>query len=437
MKKLLIVSPHFCPVNAPDMQRARLALPHLRALGWETTVLALAPETIERPVLDPLLEQTYPADIRVVRARGLPPGLARALGFGGLWLRAGRALRRAGDALLARERFDLVFFTTTQFDFLRLGPRWLVRHGVPCVLDYQDPWVNDYYARTGAPPPGGRLRYALARRRALRDEPRALRTAAGVVAVSPAYVGDLARRYPWFDPARAAVLPFGASAGDFEVARARVPPRPLVPFGDGNVHLVSTGRAGADLAPALRLLFAAFARFRKNHPAAAARFRFHFIGTSYAPPTLARDSVAPLAREAGLDDQVNEHRARVPYFEALHYLSRADCILAVGSDDPAYTASKLAPCLLAARPVLSLFHHLGPAQPLARAALGANAFAFGAQAPASDAALVASLAAWFGTDPRTRPAPDAASLRDHTAEDSTRRLAEFFARVVTPTGFPA
>ena len=96
-RKVLIVSPHFAPVNAPDMQRARLALPYLRECGWEPVVLTVAPETIEGAVIDPLLEGTYPSDIRIVRVRGITPKLTRWTGTGNLWLRCGRQLRKAGE----------------------------------------------------------------------------------------------------------------------------------------------------------------------------------------------------------------------------------------------------------------------------------------------------------------------------------------------------
>ena len=108
MKKVLIVSPHFPPINAPDMQRVRLALPYLRVNGWEPTVLAVAPDCIEGGVRDPLLEQTYPADVQVIRVKGLSPRATRWAGFGNLWFRCGGELRRRRE-LLAAERFDLVF----------------------------------------------------------------------------------------------------------------------------------------------------------------------------------------------------------------------------------------------------------------------------------------------------------------------------------------
>ncbi len=73
MKRVLLVSPHFPPVNAPDMQRVRLALPHLRGLGWEPTVLAVEPGLVEGGGREPRLEATYPADIRVIRSGGVSP----------------------------------------------------------------------------------------------------------------------------------------------------------------------------------------------------------------------------------------------------------------------------------------------------------------------------------------------------------------------------
>ena len=66
LRRVLIISPHFPPVNAPDMQRARLALPFLRETGWEPVVLCLDPTMVEGAVIDPLLERTYPRDIRIV-----------------------------------------------------------------------------------------------------------------------------------------------------------------------------------------------------------------------------------------------------------------------------------------------------------------------------------------------------------------------------------
>ncbi len=427
MKKVLIVSPHFPPINAPDMQRVRLALPHLRAVGWEPTVLAVAAESIEGGVVEPLLEQTYPADVRVVRVAGVSPKITRRLGVGNLWWRCGRALIAAGERVLREEKFDLVFFSTTQFSAFALGPKWQRKFGVPYVLDYQDPWVSDYYARTQTRPPGGALRYALSQWSARRAEPPVLRAAAGVIAVSDAYPEMLARNYPWFDARRVRVLPFGASPHDFEIARAHLPAQPLIDFDDGNFHHVYTGRCGPDMARALSIVFRAFRLFRAaDRSGTADKMRFHFIGTGYAPPPLGVDTVMPIARAEGVADFVHEHRYRVPYFDALHYLQRAHALVAVGSDDARYAASKIFPFVLAGRPLLLVFHRDSPVLSFAEQVAAGVRFSF---ATVDDIDGVADQIhqRWFaGEGHRRAGAFDAAAFAPFTAEVLTRQLAAVF-----------
>ena len=43
LRRVLFVSPHFPPINAPDAQRIRTMLPYLESLGWEAEVLAVEP----------------------------------------------------------------------------------------------------------------------------------------------------------------------------------------------------------------------------------------------------------------------------------------------------------------------------------------------------------------------------------------------------------
>ncbi len=432
MRRVLVVSPHFPPVNAADMQRARLALPHLRSLGWEPVVLAVEPDSVEGAVLDPLLERTYPADIRVVRVRGVSPRLTRRLGFGSLWLRCGRALRRAAERLLATERFDLVFFTTTQFDAFSLGPRWLRRFGTPYVLDYQDPWVNDYYRRTGVRPPGGGLKYWFSQYTARRREPAAVRSAAAIVSVSAAYGPRLVERHPTLRSETLHHIPFGSAASDLALAREHRPARPLVPFGDGLRHLVYAGRCGDDMAPALRLLFRGLRLHLDRNPAEAARPRLHFIGTDYAPPPLGRLRVMPVAEREGVAPLVSEHCERVPYFDALHYLARADALMVVGSDDAAYSASKIFPYLLARRPLLVVAHPDSLMLSLARG----QGFpcAYGLAGSDADAEKTAARIAheWFGAGSSFLPPGDPAALAPHTAEGMSARLAAVFEQAAAP-----
>ncbi|MBI5689829.1 MAG: glycosyltransferase [Verrucomicrobia bacterium] len=424
MKKVLLVSPHFPPINAPDMQRVRLALPHLRDRGWEPSVLAVAPEMVEGGVREPRLEETYPGEVPVVRVRGVRAESTRWAGIGNLWWRCGHALRRAGDDWLRREAFDVVLFSTTVFSAWNLGPRWRQARGVPYVLDYQDPWVSDYYARTGTRPPGGRLRFALSQWVARRDEPPVLRQASGVIAVSDTYAAMLARLYPWFDASAVKVLPFGAAEADLVVAARHRPSHPLINFEDGHQHLVYTGRCGPDMVEALTILFRAFRLYRRSHRAEAARLRFHFIGTGYAPPPGGEDTVLPVAAAEGVADAVREHRHRVPYFDALHYLQRAQALVAVGSNDRTYSASKIFPYLLARRPMLLIYHADSLVQKVAAEMRLHGRFAFQGAAGIEEAAARVH-AAWFVPRAYEEASSfDAAAFAPYTAAAMTATLAD-------------
>ncbi|MES2697017.1 MAG: hypothetical protein V4773_26370 [Verrucomicrobiota bacterium] len=426
MKKVLIVSPHFPPINAPDMQRVRLALPHLRAAGWEPTVLAVAPDYIEGGVRDPLLEATYPADVRVVRVRGILPGRTRWAGVGNLWWRCGRALADAGAQLLGAEKFDLVFFSTTQFPAFTLGPKWRSRFGVPFVVDYQDPWVTDYYERTGTRPPGGWLKFALSQWTAKREEPRVLRASSGAVSVSDSYPEMLSRLYPWYDPRRVRLLPFGASGIDFDVAASHRPAAPLVDFNDGNLHHIYTGRSGPDMVESLTMLFRGFARFRAAQPELARRMRFHFIGTGYAPPPMGEDTVLPVAKAEGVAEHVREHRYRVPYFDTLYYMRHAHALLAVGSNDATYSASKIFSCVLARRPLLLIFHAQSLVLKFAHEVNAGLALSF---TSAADIDRVAATVErdWFAARNYEKvSAWHEAAFRPYSAASMTARLVEVF-----------
>lgn len=437
MKKIFIVSPHFPPVNAPDMQRVRLALPHLRELGWDPVVLAVHPHSVEGAVIEPRLEQTYPADIRVIRVKGIPPRLTRWAKFGSLWWRCGHALKKAGDALLSSERFDLVFFSTTQFDAFTLGPRWLRKFDVPYVVDYQDPWINDYYGKTGARPPGGHVKFALSQFTARLREPSVLRTVAGIVSVSHAYGPELAARYPWLDGGLVRTIPFGSSPSDIEIAKAHPPANGLVPFGDGNIHHVYAGRCGPDMKMSLTGLFRAFRKFRSAHPAEAARYRFHFIGTDYAPPPLGRYWALPVAESEGISEHVSEHCYRVPYFDALHYLSRADALMVVGSNDATYSASKIFPYLMARRPVVTVAHDRSVMIRLAREQRIINTYGFDERTDIEELSSVIA-EEWFVRGGCLRLHRGAPSLLErHTARNMTADLAKVFDQALDASVPPA
>jgi hypothetical protein len=418
------------------MQRVRLALPYLLALGWEPTVLAVAPESVEGAVMDEILLHTYPADIRVLRVRGVPPHLTRWAGIGSLWWRCSRALRATGDRLLKAESFDLVFFSTTQFDAFTLGPRWLRRFGVPYVLDYQDPWINNYYHNTGTRPPGGPLKFWFSQFNARRLEPAVVKSAAAIIAVSPSYGVDLHRRYPWFPAENVRTIPFGTSFLDLRIAREHNPGTSLVPFGDGNFHHIYAGRCGPDMTIALTALFRAFKHYLLTHPTEAARHRFHFIGTDYAPPPFGQYWVLPVAEREGVAPQVSEHCYRVSYFDALYYITRADVLIVVGSNDPTYSPSKIYPYLFAQRPLITIAHENSLMIPVAQAQCPLSCYAFSSH---SDLAAISDriYREWFiGGLHQHTPICPVSIIKGHGAETMAGQLAEVFELAARRTSRP-
>ncbi len=208
--------------------------------------------------------------------------------------------------------------------------------------------------RPGAPSPPGGWKYRFARWQAARLEEKSWRGAAGFVSVSADYLEQLRARYDWFGAKPAALVPFGASEADFELVRSRHDLVAAYPREPGAVHLVSVGVVGPIMRTALEFLFAGVRNLRTTHPAAAARLRLHFIGTSYAPGAQAGLSVLPVAAACGVADLVREEPGRVGYFTAIKTLLAADAIVILGSDDPAYNPSKIATSFLTGRPALAL-----------------------------------------------------------------------------------
>ena len=353
MKKVLIVSPYFPPGNAPDMQRVRMSLPYYRANGWDPVVLAVGAEW-QGSVQEPELLASVPADTRLVFTRAFSLRWTRLLGVGNLGLRAWLFLFWRGNQLLRREKFDLVFFSNTQFMTFTLGPLWKRGFGVPYVLDVQDPWRTDYYERPGSRRPPGGWKYAFARLQARAFEGRCFAGASALMSVSPLYLQTLRARYPRLATTPAIVLRFGASTADVDLA-SRLPP-PSIPFprAEGQKHLLYTGASGPVMPHALTVLFTALRLYRERSPERARRLRLHFIGTSYAAPGEGRPSVLPVAEQCGVAGQVVEIPHRVGYLEAIRLQQESDALLLLGSSDLAYSPSKAYVYYLTGRPILGL-----------------------------------------------------------------------------------
>lgn len=326
------------------------------AFNWMPTVLAVHPNGMNVP-LDDWLAAGLPASVPVHRAIPLGLNWSRVPGLGNIDFRALGALRRLGNQLCSVNQFDLVYFSTTAFGLHALGPYWKRRFGVPFAMDYQDPWVSDYYKRNPQlVPPGGRWKYGLIDRINRYQEPRVLRECTGITSVSPGYPEQLRKRYAWLESIPTKVLPFPGVGRDFTRIREETDQQTFFSSNDDLKHWVYVGRGGGDMAPALSGFFLALNYWRTRDPEAFKQTRIHFIGTSYAAAGKGTQTVLPIAEKYGVANIVSESTDRVTYRVMLRCLLDADALIVPGSNDPAYTASKLYPYLLARKPLLAVFH---------------------------------------------------------------------------------
>ena len=425
MKRVLVVSPHFPPVDLPDMHRIRVSLPYFPEFDWRATVLTVAPQFVEGS-LEPRFAEYLPADASVTRTYALPARWTRRAGLGNLGLRAFPFLYSAGSRILARGSFDLVYFSTTVFTSIPLGRLWKRRFGIPFVVDMQDPWVNDYYDKHPQVQKPPKHRIASRVHRIL--EPWSMPSADGLIAVSGAYLDHLAERYPSLKGKPSMVLPFGAAPRDFDGVRQHPQPNRFFDPQDGKIHVVYVGRGGEDMWTALGLVFSALKTGLSESPELFQKLQLHFIGTDYAPAERSRKTIEPLAESLGIAKQVHEHPQRVPYFEALEVLRDAHMLLLPGSNDPQYTPSKLYPYILAGRPLLAVLHENSGACEVVRSTNAGQVVTFG-HAPDNSRKLYAT---WreILTHLDLMPQTDWQAFAKFTAKEMTRRQCQFFDRVV-------
>lgn len=432
LKRVLIISPSFPPVNAADMHRVRQSLPYLSEFGWEATVLAVEPDRVHIS-RDPLLMETVPPNADVRHVGALDYRRTKLVGLGSIGLRSFVPYLIKGNAILASGAYDIVYFSTTEYYLVPLGRYWKYKYGVPFVVDVQDPWHSEYYHHL--PKDRRPSKYWFSYRLNKLTEPLGMRGVDAVIAVSDDYCKTLQSRYHEVRSDMCTAIPFGGPPRDYDVLDRADVPNPIFDPNDGLVHAVYTGRGGGDMEFAIRSFFRTLQRGLAEHRDLFEPLRLHFVGTQYASgqqPTL-----APLAAEYGVSGRVDERPDRVPYFTALRLLRDADLLIVPGSDDPAYTASKLYPYILARRPILAAFNERSSVVNVLRETRAGDVVTFSAGASYSSAVEVEALAdrllpAWVGLlrDLPTSPATDWQAFEPYTAREMTRRQVEVFDRVL-------
>jgi hypothetical protein len=354
LKRLLIISPHFPPVNAADMQRVRMSLPYFKALGWEAEVV-MVHERFSDSMKDPLLEESVPAEVKIHKVNALSKKYTSKVGLGSLSLRSMYAYHKKVNQLLRGKKFDLIYFSTTEFPICVLGAYWKDKFNIPYVIDMQDPWHTDYYKNK--PKNERPKKYWFSYRLHKYLEPIAMRKVDGLISVSKNYIETLQQRYPVLIGKPAEVITFGAFEVDNAIAIAHEQELKLA-FDPklGKINIIYIGRGGYDMQPAIKLLLLCLQLGLEKNKQKFQQIHFHFIGTSYAPAGTGTPTLQPIAHEMGLSAFVTEHTNRIGYYQSLKNLNHADGLLIVGSNQAAYNASKLYPYIFTKKPLLAIFH---------------------------------------------------------------------------------
>ena len=352
MKQVLIVSPDFIPHDYPSSLRIMNFVRHLMHFGWQPTVVTVKPECYEFSS-DRGNGQLLPQSVEIIRTSAFPSKLTRKVGIGDIGLRSLWYHWREVSRLCQRRKPDLLFISIPPYFSAILGRMIHDTYGVPYVIDYIDPWVTlNYWKRSDIKRTLKRnLSYKLSRIL----EPFVLRHVSHIVGVSKGTTDPVISRYSWLEEKDATEIPYGGEGADFDYVLQNRRVNRIFNPNDGLIHVSSVGRAGEEF-PSLEAIFQAFKLALKRSPKIFSRVRFHFVGTTYAPEGNGHYQVLSTAERIGLKNFVDEYPQRVPYLDALKILLDSRALLALGSGQPHYTASKIFHYILARKPLLAVFH---------------------------------------------------------------------------------
>ncbi|MGH7885893.1 MAG: hypothetical protein ACRENO_09390 [Thermodesulfobacteriota bacterium] len=373
MKKVLIISPYFPPLNAADMQRIRLSLPYYKEFGWEPVVLTVDSGYMEDIVKDELLLKTVPLDTEIHKVKAVSGKLTKHIGINNASIRAIPYLYKKGLKIIKKNEISLVFFSTTSFHTMFLGRLWKNKTMVPYLIDMQDPWFSDIDYRDNF---RNVFKFRINREIHKRLEAWAMKKVDGLISVSDAYIDTLITRYQFLKNRPSKTITFGASDIDFEVLKNNPQKNRFFSKDSSQISGVYIGRAGKDMETSLSIIFNALQIGLKENPEKFKKIKLYFIGTDYAPSKLAKKMVEPVAKKYGVTDYVYEFPERIPYFESLQIIKDSDFLIVSGSDEPQYSASKIYPYIMAKKPMISVFHKESPIIKILKELKSANVVGF-------------------------------------------------------------
>lgn len=348
--RLLVIAYYFPPMGLSGVLRVAKFCKYLRTLyGWDVTVLTVG--DVGYFAYDySLLEEVLESGIVVERTRTLDPlSLFRKKGTISL-PKAGRrrflsglshaflqpdnkigwkrfALRRA-EELIADSHYDVVFSTAPPFTSFLIGAELQRRHGIPLVVDYRDPWLDNVSYFFATP---------VHRRYAANLEASVLKRAEGVVVVNRRIKEQLVARYPFLTHESVHIIPSGYDPADFKVA-GRFPLERSRRF-----RITFSGISDIHYSP--RPFFEALARLFARRPDLRDEIEVVFVGSFHS-------SYHRLALALGVASSIIT-TGYVDHTDAIRHLLASD-VLWLSAVDPAVTPGKVHEYVGTGKPILAI-----------------------------------------------------------------------------------
>ncbi len=412
------------------MQRVRMSLPYFKEFGWEAEVVCVD-EKYSEMVKDDLLMDSLPANVPIHKVGAISKSLSKKIGFGSLGFRSLWFYKSKVNSLLRQKKFDLIYFSTTQFPVCSLGAYWKNKFNIPYVIDMQDPWYSDYYDNKpkSERPPKYKLVYTLHKRL----ESKAMKKVGGLISVSENYLKTLNERYPNTLNIPQEVITFGAFEKDFDIVKQLgATLKPFAFSADKNlINCVYVGRGGPDMELAVSLLFEGFKAGLSKNAELFSKLRFHFLGTSYAPEGRGTLSILPVAEKMGVAKYVNEQTIRLPFYQSIATLLAADALIIPGSDSPGYTASKIYPYIMAQKSLLASFQKDSSAvKILKNCSPASDVVTFPDDSNSAINEIYNVLSGWATSRPSLNPY-DATAFNNFSAKEMTRKQVALFNSVLS------
>jgi hypothetical protein len=340
LKNLLIIYPQWPPSNLAGVHRPRLITNFLREFGWNPIILTVSADYYEE-ITDLGINKTVASETEVIFTKAFKISKPRIVGDIGL--RAFPFLAKSALNLIRTRQIDFIWIPIPSFYTSLIGRILHEKTSVPYGIDYIDPWVRDIHNRKN-------FRSRLSLQVAKWLEPVAIKNASLLTGVSEAYYRPVMERNFKDKTITPIGMPYGFDSRDHEIVLENLE----LPWAEikGCQPLVYAGAFLPNAHMFIKTLFKLITRKVEQGLWDNQKHLF-FIGTG----KYVGISIEDYAKQYGISFFVHEIRERLPYLHVLNLLSSAYAVMAIGSTEQHYTASKIFQALLSKKPVFAIFHH--------------------------------------------------------------------------------